>query len=168
MARASLRAHVQMSFLDPVKLHFGNKLAYELRSSSRRVLNGGKRSNSPNLVRVLKASHVMYVGCDVGGRNSDHKCGVLLTSRRRGIYLIIFSHLAFGPSKCRDERVVNEDIQDQVAGDEMSTRIGILLGVSMKTRGNAYAKLLFDAAEARKRWLGNWSVMVEGVTDGPA
>jgi hypothetical protein len=26
--------------------------------------------------------------------------------------------------------------------------------------------LLFDAAETRKRWLGDWSVMVQGVTDG--
>jgi hypothetical protein len=88
----------------------------------------GREAQTPNLVRVLKASHVMYVGCDAGGRNGDHKCGVLLTSRRQGaylIYLIIFLHLAFGPSKCKDDRVVNEGIQYQVAGDEKSTRIGI-------------------------------------------
>lgn len=36
----------------------------------------------------------------------------------------------------------------------------------MQTRGNVYAKLLFDAAGARKRWLGNWSIVVQGVTDG--
>lgn len=66
---------------------------------------------------------------------------------------MIALHLASGPSKCKDDslRVVNEGIKDQVAGDERSTRIGILLGVSMGTRGNVYAKLLFDAAETRKR-----------------
>ena len=35
---------------------------------------------------------------------------------------------------------VNEGIEDQVAGDERSTRIGILLGVLMQARGNVYAK----------------------------
>jgi hypothetical protein len=35
----------------------------------------------------------------------------------------------------------------------------------MQTRGNA--KLLFDAAETRKRWLGKWSIiMVQAVTVG--
>jgi len=69
-----------------------------------------EKQQTPNLVRVLKASHVMYVGCDIGGRNSDHKCGVLLTSRRHDIYLIVFLNLVFGPSKCKDDRVVNERI----------------------------------------------------------
>lgn len=86
-----------------------------------------EKQQTPNMVRVLKASHVMYVGCDAGGRINDHKCGVLWTSRRHDIYLIIFLHLAFGPSKCKDNRVVKEGIQVQVAGDERSTRIGILL-----------------------------------------
>ena len=36
----------------------------------------------------------------------------------------------------------------------------------MQTRGNVYAKLLFDAAGTRKRWLGKWFIMVQGVADG--
>ena len=58
--------------------------------------------------------------------------------------------------------MANEGIQDQVAGNERSTRVGILLGVSMQTQGNVYAKLLFDVAET---WLDNWSIAVQAVTD---
>jgi hypothetical protein len=36
----------------------------------------------------------------------------------------------------------------------------------MQTRGDVYAKLLFDAAETRMKWLGKWYIMVQGVTDG--
>lgn len=37
----------------------------------------------------------------------------------------------------------------------------------MQTQGNVYAKLLFDVAETRlgKRWLCNWSIAVQAVTD---
>jgi hypothetical protein len=107
-------------------------LAYGLRSCSRWIMNGGKRSKTPpSPVRVLSASHVMYVGCDVGGRNGDHKCGVILTSRRPGLYLINFLHLAFRSTECKDDRPVKAS-RARVIGDESSTRISIYLGVSMQ------------------------------------
>lgn len=114
MARALLKAHVQMSFLNPVKLHFGNKLTNKLRtgSSSRTV----EKQQNPDLVRVLKASHVMYVGCDVGGRKvikyiKYMPCQWRLEVDKTPPFMIAL-HLASGPSKCKDDslRVVNDGI----------------------------------------------------------
>jgi hypothetical protein len=104
---------------------------------------------------------LLYVGCDVGGRNSDHKCGVLLTSRRHGIYLIIFLLLASRSSECKDDRLAYEDIKGK------GHRRRELHAYQHLTRGfNANARrrprqLSFDAAGTRKRRPDNWSITIQ-------
>jgi hypothetical protein len=74
-----VEVHVQGKNLGLAELYYGNKSAYSvLQTPQLQKINlerWEEKAKPPSLARVQQASHVMDVRCDVGARNSDHKCG---------------------------------------------------------------------------------------------
>lgn len=121
---------------------------------SRRSSNSGKRSKTPRLVHALRASHATDVGCDVGARISDRKCGAVvdLEAPRRILIIFLLPSITFRLSRCKDYRLGTAERQKQgvTAKRELHAISTSTRSFKVRPRGNIHVKSLSDMAGMRQ------------------